>query len=230
MTKQKTILICDDSIAVHESLHHFLGAEGMKVLSAFTGAEMMAIWQSHPVDLILLDIMLPDGSGTQLCREIRKSSQIPIVFLSAKGEEIDRVLGLELGADDYVTKPFSAREVTLRIRNLLLRSEGAAKTEEECLRFEELRIYPEKIEVYVGAQSLEMTAKETALLAYMARNAGKVLNREQILHNVWGYDYYGDTRAVDAAVKRIRRKLPKEGMHFALQSVYGVGYRLGRAE
>lgn len=228
LQEHRTVLICDDNSVVHESFNHFLGAEGIEVRSAYTGAQARQLLEEEHIDLILLDIMLPDVSGTQLCQEIRRTSRIPIIFLSAKGEEIDRVLGLELGADDYVTKPFSAREVTLRIKRLLYRTEG--QTSEQVLRFAELTIDPQRVEARVQGRRIELTAKEVSLLAYLTRHAGKVLNREQILHNVWGYNYYGDTRAVDAVIKRLRRKLPAEGVHFAIQSVYGVGYRLGSAE
>lgn len=150
------------------------------------------------------------------------------IFLSARSEEIDRVLGLELGGDDYVTKPFSPREVSLRVKKILSRT-AASKSQPICqiLRYEELSIDLDAMEVYVGKQKLDMTAKEVNLLAYLVQNSQKVLNREQILKAVWGFDYYGDTRAVDAVVKRIRKKLPTENVHFFIQSVYGVGYRLG---
>ena len=230
MSKNYTVLVCDDASAVHESLSRFLIDEGMEVVSVQNGEAVIKAFKSIKIDLMILDIMLPGISGTEVCRQIRKESDIPIIFLSARGEEIDRIVGLEVGADDYVTKPFSPREVALRVKKILSRLERTsadAKDEGEILEFEELRIETEKMKVSVAGQELEMTPKEVNLLAYLVRNKHKVLNREQILQAVWGYDYYGDTRAVDAVIKRIRKKLPEEGLHFEIQSIYGVGYRLG---
>lgn len=224
----RTVMICDDKEAVHESLTRFLHEDGIKVISVYDGEAALEALSRHPVDLIILDVMLPRINGTDVCRTIRRSSDIPIIFLSARSEEIDRIIGLELGGDDYVTKPFSPREVALRVRKILSRTSAApARPATQMLRYAELSVNPDTMEVFVGEQKLDMTAKEVHLLSYLIRNAQKVLNREQILKAVWGYDYYGDTRAVDAVVKRIRKKLPTENVHFSIQSIYGVGYRLG---
>ncbi len=224
----RTVMICDDKEAVHESLTRFLHEDGIEVISVYDGEAALEALSRHPVDLIILDVMLPRINGTDVCRTIRRSSDIPIIFLSARSEEIDRIIGLELGGDDYVTKPFSPREVALRVRKILSRTSAApARPATQMLRYAELSVNPDTMEVFVGEQKLDMTAKEVHLLSYLIRNAQKVLNREQILKAVWGYDYYGDTRAVDAVVKRIRKKLPTENVHFSIQSIYGVGYRLG---
>lgn len=224
----RTVMICDDKEAVHESLTRFLHEDGIEVISVYDGEAALEALSRHPVDLIILDVMLPRINGTDVCRTIRRSSDIPIIFLSARSEEIDRIIGLELGGDDYVTKPFSPREVALRVRKILSRTSAApARPAPQMLRYAELSVNPDTMEVFVGEQKLDMTAKEVHLLSYLIRNAQKVLNREQILKAVWGYDYYGDTRAVDAVVKRIRKKLPTENVHFSIQSIYGVGYRLG---
>lgn len=224
----RTVMICDDKEAVHESLTRFLHEDGIEVISVYDGEAALEALSRHPVDLIILDVMLPRINGTDVCRTIRRSSDIPIIFLSARSEEIDRIIGLELGGDDYVTKPFSPREVALRVRKILSRTSAApARPAPQMLRYAELSVNPDTMEVFVGEQELDMTAKEVHLLSYLIRNAQKVLNREQILKAVWGYDYYGDTRAVDAVVKRIRKKLPTENVHFSIQSIYGVGYRLG---
>ncbi len=224
----RTVMICDDKEAVHESLTRFLHEDGIEVISVYDGEAALEALSRHPVDLIILDVMLPRINGTDVCRTIRRSSDIPIIFLSARSEEIDRIIGLELGGDDYVTKPFSPREVALRVRKILSRTSAApARPATQMLRYAELSVNPDTMEVFVGEQKLDMTAKEVHLLSYLIRNAQKVLNREQILKAVWGYDYYGDTRAVDAVVKRIRKKLPTENVHFPIQSIYGVGYRLG---
>ena len=224
----RTVMICDDKEAVHESLTRFLHEDGIEVISVYDGEAALEALSRHPVDLIILDVMLPRINGTDVCRTIRRSSDIPIIFLSARSEEIDRIIGLELGGDDYVTKPFSPREVALRVRKILSRTSAApARPATQMLRYAELSVNPDTMEVFVGEQKLDMTAKEGHLLSYLIRNAQTVLNREQILKAVWGYDYYGDTRAVDAVVKRIRKKLPTENVHFSIQSIYGVGYRLG---
>lgn len=221
-----TVLICDDNDAVHESLKKFFQEEGIRVISTFRGEDVLRILQLNDIDLIILDIMLPGISGTELCREIRKTSNIPIIFLSAKGEEIDRILGLELGADDYVTKPFSPREVTIRTKKLLARN--ASEAPKSVLQFEELTVNSDTFEVFVNGNKIEnMSAKEVKLLLYLLANPHKVLNREQILKAVWDYECYCDTRAVDAVIKRIRQKLPMDDVHFSIQSIYGVGYRLG---
>lgn len=221
-----TVLICDDNDAVHESLKNFFQQENIRVISVFRGEDVLKMLSASDISLIILDIMLPGISGTDLCREIRKSSQIPILFLSAKGEEIDRIIGLELGADDYVTKPFSPREVVLRAKKLLTRNNTDIK--KSILQYEELTVNADTFEVFVNDKKIDnMSAKEVKLLIYLLSNPHKVLNREQILKAVWDYECYCDTRAVDAVVKRIRQKLPLENVHFSIQSVYGVGYRLG---
>lgn len=222
-----TVMICDDKEAVHESLTRFLNEDGIKVISVFDGESVLTELEQNQVDLIILDIMLPHINGTEVCRTIRKNSDVPIIFLSARSEEIDRIVGLELGGDDYVTKPFSPREVSIRVKKILSRTVSAQQPVRQVLQYAELCIDLDTMEVFVGNEKLDMTAKEVHLLSYLVRNAQKVLNREQILKAVWGYDYYGDTRAVDAVVKRIRKKLPTENVHFSIQSIYGVGYRLG---
>lgn len=220
-----TVLICDDNDAVHESLKKFFHQENIRIISSFCAEDALKILNTSDINLIILDIMLPGMSGTDLCREIRKTSQIPILFLSAKGEEIDRIIGLELGADDYVTKPFSPREVVLRSKKLLTRTISESK--KTILQYEELTVNADTFEVFVNNNKIEnMSAKEVRLLIYLLSNPHKVLNREQILKAVWDYECYCDTRAVDAVIKRIRQKLPLEKVHFSIQSVYGVGYRL----
>jgi DNA-binding response OmpR family regulator len=218
-----TVLICDDNIAVHESLKSYLREDNISVISVCDGESALEQLRLNNVDLVILDIMLPGISGTNVCREIRKSSVVAIIILSAKSEELDRIIGFELGADDYVTKPFSPREVARRVNAILRRLHTAG--ERKKLSFAELSIFPEAYEAYVGDEKLEMTPKEIEILSYIVANAGKVLSREQIISAVWGYDYYGDTRAVDTQIKRLRQKLPC-GASFIIRSVYGVGYKL----
>lgn len=220
------VLICDDSIAVHESLTSYLKAENIEVISVYDGESALAMLKREKIDLMILDIMLPKMFGTDVCREIRKTSEIPIIMLSAKGEELDRIIGLELGADDYVTKPFSPREVVTRVRTILKRIRPSAKqAESHVIQAAELTLDIDAYELFVSDEKIEMTPKEIEVLHYLVKNTGKVMNREQILNAVWGYDYCGDTRAVDNQIKRIRQKLPEVGVHFSIKAIYGVGYK-----
>ncbi len=225
-----TILICDDNEAIHESLRIFLQSEGMACISAYSGEEVFEILQKKHVDLIILDIMLPSMRGTDVCREIRESSDIPIIFLSALGSEADRIVGLKLGADDYVTKPFSPWEVVMRVKAILKRMTPPRPSGDGKLSLAELTVDADAYKVYVNGKRIDLTAKEVEALAFFMKNAGTALTRERILNNVWGYDYYGDMRAVDTLVKRLRQKLPSEGVHFAIRSIYGVGYRMEEVE
>lgn len=224
MSEKFTVLICDDNEAIHESMSDYMKKYNIKILSAYDGASALDLFHCQQVDCIVLDIMLPDTDGIEVCRQIRRESSVPILFLSAKSEEIDRILGLELGGDDYVTKPFSPREVSIRVRKMILRNQNVIQSHLYSLA--ELTVDAEKLEVSVAGETLELTVKEAKLLRYLIVNKGNILSREQILYAVWGYDYYGDNRAVDAVVKRIRHKLPEDNVHFDLKTVYGVGYCL----
>lgn len=219
-----TVLICDDNPAIHSSLGSFLAAEGIAVRAAHTGEEALDLFRRGGIDLVVLDIMLPGMDGLDVCREIRRTSDAPILMLSARDEEMDRVLGLELGADDYVVKPFSPREVTVRIKKMLRRLRTPA--EPRGLTLAELTVVPESFKAYIRGQEVDLTHKELEVLASMVAHAGEVLTREHLLNVAWGYDYFGDTRVVDALIKRIRQKIMAEDVHYAIRSVYGVGYVL----
>ena len=220
------ILICDDDPVVHESLGLYLTSEGYEHQSAYDGQQALEMFDNQHHDLIVLDLMMPKMSGTDVCRTIRQKSSVPIIMLTAKGEEIDRILGLELGADDYIVKPFSPREVLARIKAVLRRF--SEKTEEEdssIIRLPQLEISLENYQVKAAGKVIPCTPKEVEILHMLTSNVGQVFSREQILSRVWGYDYFGDTRTVDAHIKRIRQKLPQENVPWALKTVYGVGYR-----
>ncbi|MDD2572787.1 MAG: response regulator transcription factor, partial [Clostridiaceae bacterium] len=177
-------------------------------------------------DLIILDLMMPKMSGTDVCREIRKTSNVPIIMLTAKGEEIDRVLGLELGADDYIVKPFSPREVIARIKALFRRIQDSESGQKpSILRFDGLEINLDNYQVKVDNKIVAFTPKEVEILYLLASHAGQVMDREQILSKVWGYDYFGDTRTVDTHIKRIRQKIDSDHPKYGLITVYGVGYK-----
>lgn len=219
-----TVLICDDNMAVHSSMTSYLNAEEINVISAFDGESALEELRRRQIDVMVLDIMLPGMDGHEVCREVRKISNVYIIMLSAKGEELDRIIGLEVGADDYVTKPFSPREMVIRIRKALKRLYSIHEIKQ--LTLAELTVLPDSYEVFVRNQKIDMSSKEIDVLAFLLSNTGKVLTREHILNAAWGYEYYGDTRVVDTLIKRLRQKLCQENLHFAIRSVYGVGYKI----
>ncbi len=224
MSTNPHILICDDDPVVHESLGLYLENEHFSYSSAFDGKEALTHVASDKPDLIILDLMMPEKPGIEVCREIRKTLSTPIIILTAKGEEIDRVLGLELGADDYIVKPFSPREVLARIKAVLRRI-NEPQENVPVLRFEGLEINIDNYQVKVKGELVPCTPKEVEILHLLAAHAGQVMDREQILSLVWGYDYFGDTRTVDTHIKRIRQKVAYEGAPWSLVTVYGVGYK-----
>ncbi len=225
MTHCPLILICDDDPVVHESIGLYLDAEKYEHISAYDGEEALRLVGERQPDLMILDLMLPRMSGIDVCRSVRMNSSMPIIMLTAKGEEIDRILGLELGADDYIVKPFSPREVLARIKAVLRRFSEKAPADSNIIRFPQLEINLSNYQVKVGDQVVPCTPKEVEILHMLASHAGQVFSREQILSHVWGYDFFGDTRTVDTHIKRIRQKLPQEGVPWSLKTVYGVGYK-----
>ena len=226
MLNNPMVLICDDDPVVHESLGIYLDSEGFQHRSAYSGTEALEMKKSEHPDLIVLDLMMPGMNGIDVCRTIRQSDRVPIIMLTAKGEEIDRILGLELGADDYIVKPFSPREVLARIKAVLRRFEEKAQiSDKSVVRLPDLEVSMDNYQVRIRDQIVPCTPKEVEILFMLTSTPGQVFSREQILSRVWGYDYFGDTRTVDAHIKRIRQKLPQDGVPWALRTVYGVGYR-----
>ena len=226
MSTPPHILICDDDPVVHESLGLYLDAEHFPHASAYDGEEALEKALQEKPDLIILDLMMPKMSGTDVCREIRKASNVPIIMMTAKGEEFDRVLGLELGADDYIVKPFSPREVIARIKALFRRIQDSESGQKpSILRFDGLEINLDNYQVKVDNKIVAFTPKEVEILYLLASHAGQVMDREQILSKVWGYDYFGDTRTVDTHIKRIRQKIDSDHPKYGLITVYGVGYK-----
>lgn len=218
------ILICDDQAIIHETLCEYIEAEGFTCISAFDGQDALDKFASEQPDLIVLDLMMPKKNGIEVCRELRRNHNVPIIMLTAKGEEIDRILGLELGADDYIVKPFSPREVVARIKVVLRRIQNNPKEQEQILRFPHLQINLSNYEVTNDDEIIPLTPKEVELLYKLCSEPGRVFSREQLLSSVWGYDYYGDTRVVDTLIKRIRRKL-SDNEDWCIRSIYGVGYK-----
>ena len=223
------ILVVDDDLNICELLRLYLEKEGYSVVIANTGMQAVRAFAEHQPDLMLLDIMLPELDGWQVCREVRKYSNKPVIMLSAKGETFDKVLGLELGADDYITKPFDAKEVLARIKAVLRRtstSTGAETTENiKQVIYDKLSINLTNYELKVDGKRVEAPPKEMELLYHLASNPNRVFTRDQLLDEVWGFDYYGDSRTVDVHVKRIREKLEGISDKWELKTVWSVGYK-----
>jgi len=218
------ILIADDEQVVHESLGIYLKAEGFETVDVFDGTSVLENITSDVV-LCVLDIMMPKMSGIEVCREIRKNSQLPILMLTAKGEEIDRIVGLDLGADDYIVKPFSPREVVARIKAILRRTSEQPKADSNVISYNGLTIDLKSYTVTLRGESVVCTPKEIEILHMLASNPGQVFTREQLLSKVWGYDFAGETRTVDTHIKRIRAKLDATGLGWNIKTIYGVGYK-----
>ncbi len=220
------ILVADDDPNVHESLGIYIKDAGYEAVDVYDGAAAVAAAASPGIALCVLDIMMPVLSGIDACKEIRKTSRVPIIMLTAKGEEIDRILGLELGADDYIVKPFSPREVVTRIKAVLRRTnEQQQQNEEGCVAYDSLVIDIKSYTVTLRGQSIVCTPKEIEILYMLASNPGQVFTREQLLNKVWGYDFAGETRTVDTHIKRIRAKLDNTGLNWSIKTIYGVGYK-----
>lgn len=219
------ILVVDDDKNICELLRLYLEKEGYTVAISNEGEEAIAKFNAIKPDLILLDIMLPTLDGWQVCREIRKKSQVPIIMLTAKGEVFDKVLGLELGADDYIVKPFETKEVVARIKAVLRRTgqnQGEAVKE---VKYDKLSINLTNYELKVNGVQVDTPPKEMELIYHLASNPNRVFTRDQLLDEVWGFDYYGDSRTVDVHVKRLREKLEGVSDKWALKTVWGVGYK-----
>lgn len=215
----KKILIVEDESRMRRLISDYLKREGYTIVEAENGRKALEIFNSEEIDLIILDIMMPEYDGWTVCREIRKTSKTPIIMLTARSEESDELFGFELGADEYVTKPFSPKVLVARVKALLRRS----YMEKEKMSYDGLEIDINGHRVFLEEKEIEMTPKEYELLYFMVQNKGTALTREQILNGVWGYDYYGDLRTVDTHVKRLRIKLENKSNY--IQTVRGVGYR-----
>ncbi len=225
MNHQK-ILIVDDDENICELLRLYLEKDGFETMVANDGEKAVEMVSRSNPDLMLLDIMLPKLDGWQVCREVRKTSDVPIIMLTAKGETFDKILGLELGADDYVSKPFDTKEVIARIKAVLRRTTENDKTGEiKEVRFDKLSINLTNYELSVDGKRIDTPPKELELIYHLASNPNRVYTRDQLLDEVWGFDYYGDSRTVDVHVKRLREKLENISDEWSLKTVWGVGYK-----
>jgi DNA-binding response OmpR family regulator len=224
----KKILLVEDDRTLSNTLSYNLQKEGYEVLRAFDGEEALSIALVHPPDLLILDIMLPKLSGLEVCRILRKKMNVPILILTAKVEETDKVVGLEMGADDYVTKPFSLRELLARVHALFRRTEMAVEKEDMVVTEGKLRLDLGRHQAFMAGLPLDLPLKEFELLALLIKNKGQTLSREQLVEKIWGYEYEGDTRTVDVHIRRLRAKIeqnPSCPLH--ILTVRGIGYRFG---
>ena len=220
------IMVCDDDKNIAELLRLYLEKEGFGVVIANDGEEAIAKFTQDGADLVLLDIMMPKLDGWQVCREIRKKSDCPIIMITAKGETFDKVLGLELGADDYVVKPFDSKEIVARIKAVLRRTgKSSDNNDVREVSYDKLTVNMTRYELKVDGRVVDTPPKELELLFHLASNPNRVYTRDQLLDEVWGFEYYGDSRTVDVHVKRLREKLEGVSDKWSLKTVWGVGYK-----
>ena len=222
------ILIVEDESSFSEALEFLLGKEGFSVVTAETGTEALKKFDQGGIDLVLLDLMIPEISGTEVCRQIRSKSKVPIIMLTAKDSEVDKVVGLEIGADDYVTKPYSARELVARINAVLRRNSGeSVMSDPGVMNVHGIRMDIDRHQVSVNGIPVSLPLKEFELLEFLMRNAGRVLTRIQLIDRVWGSDYVGDTKTLDVHIKRIRAKIEDDPANpKIIQTVRGLGYKM----
>jgi two-component system response regulator RegX3 len=226
------ILIVEDEASFSEALAFLLTKEGFETAVAEDGRQAINMFNADGADLILLDLMIPEVSGVEVCRTIRTQSQVPIIMLTAKDAEIDKVVGLELGADDYVVKPYSSRELIARIKAVLRRgqSEDGSNQDQDLLEVGPIRLNIGKHQVFVSGNPVALPLKEFELLEFLMRNSGRVLTRSQLIDRVWGGDYYGDTKTLDVHIKRLRAKVESDPANPVLiQTIRGLGYKLENA-
>ncbi len=224
MAKNK-ILIADDDKNIVELIKLNFRSEGFETVTAANGVEAVEKFKSDAPDIIIMDVMMPEMDGREACKEIRKTSDVPIIMLTAKGETIDKILGLELGADDYIVKPFEPQELVARVKAVLRRTKSGEQQQDKPLEFQNLSINISNYELKINGKILDIPPKELELLHFLASNPNRVFTREQLLEKVWGFDYYGDSRTVDVHIKRLREKLEGVEGNWQLKTVWGVGYK-----
>ncbi len=227
MNTKVKILFCDDDKNICELARLYLEKEGFEVVIAENGRQAVNVFNREKPSLVVLDILMPEMDGYEVCKEIRKTSSTPIIFLTAKGDIFDKVLGLELGADDYMVKPFDVKELIARMKAVLRRfGKDTEKDDvEEIVVYDKISINLTNYELKVNGVAVEIPPKELEVLYYLASNPNKVFTRDQLLSNVWGYDYYGDSRTVDVHIKRIREKIENVSDKWNLKTVHRVGYK-----
>ncbi|MDO3412243.1 response regulator transcription factor [Saccharibacillus sp. CPCC 101409] len=220
---KRTILLVEDDVLMREFMTDYFKKDSWNVLEAGDGREALELFELHEIDLIVLDIMMPEIDGWSVCRRVRKKSGVPIIIITARADDDDQIMGFELGADEYVTKPFSPKVLVARAAALLKRAEGTLGREEDVLSYGGITINKRAYTVEVDGESVGLSPKEYDLLLLLTRHTGAVLERDEILNAVWGIDYFGDPRAVDTHIKKLRAKLGGEGRH--IRTVIGTGYK-----
>lgn len=224
MAKSK-VLIVDDDKNIVELIKLNFESEGFETVTAPNGVIAIEKFKSDNPDIIIMDVMMPEMDGREACKEIRKTSDVPIIMLTAKGETLDKILGLELGADDYIVKPFEPQELVARVKAVLRRTKASEQQQDKPLEFTNLSINISNYELKINGKIIDIPPKELELLHFLASNPNRVFTREQLLEKVWGFDYYGDSRTVDVHIKRLREKLEGVEGNWQLKTVWGVGYK-----
>ena len=222
----KAILIADDNRQISSVLEEYARKEGYLPILAFDGAEALSLFRSQKPDVVLLDVMMPKTDGFEVCREIRKASDVPVIMITARGEDFEKIMGLDIGADDYIVKPFSPGEVMARVRAVLRRLSREEQDAGQVLSYANLTVNLDTYAVTVGGAQISMTKKEVEILWTLAKNMNKVFSRDNLLNSLWGYDYFGDTRTVDSHIKRLRAKLDAyPHPDWDIKTIWGVGYK-----
>lgn len=227
------ILIADDNQQITSILANYARKEGFEPLVALDGQQALELFEQHEknIDVVLLDVMMPKLDGVEVCRELRRRSMVPIIMVTARGEDFERIMGLDIGADDYILKPFSAGEVMARVRAILRRVQPREAEQQNLYSVGNLVIDLDKYLVTIGGADVTLTKKEVELLWTLAKNSSKVFSRENLLDSIWGYDYFGDSRTVDSHIKRLRAKVDKfEHEEWEIKTIWGVGYRFEEKE
>jgi len=228
--KNKLIYVVDDEQKIRELIKTYLLKEGFDVVDFADGISVFERFTISPPDMLVMDIMMPGMDGYSLCREIRKTSDVPIIMVSAKDDEVDRIIGLELGSDDYISKPFSPRELVARVKTIFRRIKDEPPEKVEIQKNEiacrDIVVFPDERRVTRNNTDIDLTAKEYDFLVYLVKNKNKVFTREQLINSIWGYDFIGDTRAIDDLVKRVRKKLEHESSTLEITTVWGYGYKI----
>ena len=227
------ILIADDNQQITSILANYARKEGCEPLVALDGQQALELFEQHEknIDVVLLDVMMPKLDGFEVCRELRRRSMVPIIMVTARGEDFERIMGLDIGADDYILKPFSAGEVMARVRAILRRVQPREAEQQNLYSVGNLVIDLDKYLVTIGGADVTLTKKEVELLWTLAKNSSKVFSRENLLDSIWGYDYFGDSRTVDSHIKRLRAKVDKfEHEEWEIKTIWGVGYRFEEKE
>lgn len=221
------ILIADDNKQIVSILSEYAKKEGFTAIAAFDGEEAIKLFDRETFDIVLLDVMMPKKDGFEICREIRKTSNVPVIIITARGEDFERIMGLDIGADDYIVKPFSPGEVMARIRAILRRIDNTSSgRNNHIIKFDNLYVNIDDYTVSIDGKKVDLTKKETEILWTLVNNMGKVFTRDNLLNSLWGYDYFGDNRTVDSHIKRLRAKLDVcEHPNWGIKTVWGVGYR-----